>query len=218
MTRPTSRTAGSRTAGVSLAVLLDVAERATLVLLFARLLLSNYQAVLTTGHWFNWLLVLSEGLGVFFIMTRKRAMVVSQAPFDWIVAFLATAGPLLVQPAGFRPLAPVGVGVALLLIGLAGQVTAKLSLGRSFGVIPANRGVKVGGPYRYVRHPMYLGYLCVHIGFLILTPSLWNLGVYAFSIACQVARILAEERLLSRDPRYADFQSTVRYRLVPGVF
>ena len=65
---------------------------------------------------------------------------------------------------------------------------------------------------------MYLGYLFVHVGFLILTPSLWNVAVYALSFACQVVRILAEERLLGQDPSYRAFCGGVRYRLLPGVF
>ena len=44
-------------------------------------------------------------------------------------------------------------------IGLAVVIVGKMTLGRSFGVVPANRGVVVGGPYRLVRHPIYTGYL-----------------------------------------------------------
>ena len=197
---------------------LDLLERLVLLGLFLRLLVLNANAVMSTGHWFNWLLVLSEGLGVLFIMTRKPARVVTDNPSDWTIAFFATAGPLLVHPAGFAPIAPPGLGVSLLILGLIVQVSAKLTLRRSFGIVPANRGVKMGGPYRYVRHPMYLGYFSVHVGFLLLTPSLWNLTVYGVSVFCQIVRILAEERLLNADPQYLKFRAAVRYRVLPGVF
>ena len=200
------------------ALILDVIERLTLFILFTRLILNTYQAVLSTGHWYNWLLVTSEGLGLFFVFIRKPATEVSDRASDWVVAFVATAAPLTVHPAGFSPLAPVGVGVSLLLLGLGGQIAAKLTLRRSFGIVPANRGVKIGGPYRYVRHPMYLGYLGVHAGFLLMTPSLWNLGVYAVSTAFQLVRILAEERLLRQDAHYVDFCAATPYRLLPGLF
>jgi protein-S-isoprenylcysteine O-methyltransferase Ste14 len=91
-------------------------------------------------------------------------------------------------------------------------------LGRSFGLLPANRGLILRGPYRLVRHPMYFGYLLVHVGFLLLNPSLWNLMVYVAAYACQVPRLLVEERLLARDKSYAEYQQQVRYRLIPGVF
>ena len=84
--------------------------------------------------------------------------------------------------------------------------------------MPANRGVKLGGPYRYVRHPMYAGYLLCHVAFLLLNPSPWNLVVYALCDGLQVPRILAEERLLCRDGTYAAYRARVRWRLIPGVF
>ena len=40
-----------------------------------------------------------------------------------------------------------------------------MALGRSFGVAPANRGIVVRGPYSFVRHPIYTGYLITHTGF-----------------------------------------------------
>ena len=106
----------------------------------------------------------------------------------------------------------------MLLMGLVLQLWAKLTLRRSFGIVPANRGVKASGPYRLVRHPMYLGYVTVHIGFLLLSPNLWNLVVYGLSFAIQIVRIRAEERLLGLDPAYAAFQAHTRFRLLPGVF
>jgi protein-S-isoprenylcysteine O-methyltransferase Ste14 len=198
--------------------LLDVGERLALLVLFIRMIIRTYAAVLENGHWFNWLLILSEGLGLLFIFIRKPAGEISDNPSDWTIAFFATAGPLLVHPAGFAPLVPAPIGIAFLSTGILIQLSAKLCLGRSFGIVQANRGVKRGGPYRYVRHPMYLGYMCVQVGFLILTPSLWNLTVYGVSFGCQLVRILAEERLLSQDPSYVAFKAQTRYRILPGVF
>jgi protein-S-isoprenylcysteine O-methyltransferase Ste14 len=65
---------------------------------------------------------------------------------------------------------------------------------------------------------MYTGYLVSHLAFLLMNPTWWNLGVYAFCYALQTPRLLAEERLLARDPQYRDYQAAVRYRLIPGVF
>jgi protein-S-isoprenylcysteine O-methyltransferase Ste14 len=65
---------------------------------------------------------------------------------------------------------------------------------------------------------MYAGYLLSDFGFLLINPTLWNLGVYAIAYGLQVPRLLAEERLLSRDPEYREYQARVRHRLIPGVF
>ncbi|WP_174301729.1 isoprenylcysteine carboxylmethyltransferase family protein [Caulobacter sp. S45] len=198
---------------------LDLLERGAVLGLFASFALRNYHAVVDQGHWFNAIMVASEALVALFILIRRPTTEVTQRGGDWALAFAATVGPLLAQASSSgHPLVPLGLGVLLLLSGLAFQVWAKLTLRRSFGIIPANRGVKASGPYRLMRHPMYLGYVTVHIGFLLLSPNLWNLIVYGLSFAVQIVRIQAEERLLSQDPAYAAFQARTRFRLVPGVF
>ena len=105
-----------------------------------------------------------------------------------------------------------------MLVGLVLQVAAKFALSRSFGVVAANRGVKKGGPYRLVRHPMYAGYVMTQIAFLLTNPSAWNAAIYGFALACQIGRIVAEERVLVRDPSYRAFAAAVPYRLVPRIF
>jgi protein-S-isoprenylcysteine O-methyltransferase Ste14 len=107
---------------------------------------------------------------------------------------------------------------AMMLAGIAIQLVAKITLGRSFGWAPAHRGLKMSGPYRFVRHPIYAGYLFCHVAFLLLNWTAWNAGVYALCYIAQVPRLLAEERLLGRDERYAQYMSVVRFRLLPGVF
>ena len=82
---------------------------------------------------------------------------------DWLLATTATAAPLLVVPAASSPTALVIPGVLLVVLGTCFQLWSKLVLRRSFGIAPANRGVKMGGPYRLVRHPMYAGYLAAHV-------------------------------------------------------
>lgn len=103
-------------------------------------------------------------------------------------------------------------------VGLVVSVAAKLTLRRSFGLVAANRGVIVSGPYRLVRHPMYAGYLMIHVGYLLSGPNAWNVFIYALTTGLQIVRILAEERVLKADPLYQQLCLKVRYRLVPLVF
>ena len=197
----------------------DVAERAAVLVLFASFAVRNYHAVVDKGQWFNAILVASEALNVIFILIRRPALEMTRHPLDWALAFAATVGPLMAMATGGgHPLVPPGAAVALLLMGFALQVWAKLTLRRSFGIVPANRGVKAGGPYRFVRHPMYLGYISTHVGFVLISPNPWNAAVYGVSLAIQLFRILAEERLLSLDPAYVAFKTTTRWRLLPGMF
>jgi protein-S-isoprenylcysteine O-methyltransferase Ste14 len=110
------------------------------------------------------------------------------------------------------------ISTTLMLVGMFVQISAKVTLWRSFGIVAANRGVKVEGPYRFVRHPMYAGDVITHVGFLLAFPSWQNAAVYMGSLAIQVFRLLREERVLNLDPVYRAYASKVRYRLLPGVF
>jgi protein-S-isoprenylcysteine O-methyltransferase Ste14 len=113
---------------------------------------------------------------------------------------------------------PENVGASLQIAGIAWQLFAKVSLKRSFGVLPANRGVVSHGAYRFVRHPMYLGYFVTDIGFLLTNFSLFNLSVHILQVGLQVGRILQEEKMLATDVAYRCYRKAVRYRLIPLVF
>ena len=200
------------------AMVLDGVERLAVLAMFVSFAARNWHAV-AQGQAFNAIVVASEALVALFVLIRRPSADVTRSASDWALAFAATIGPLLAQASsGGHALIPQGSGVLMLLMGLSLQVWAKLILRRSFGIVPANRGVKASGPYRLVRHPMYLGYVTVHVGFLLLSPNLWNLTVYAASFGVQLFRILAEERLLGADPAYGAFQARTRWRLLPGVF
>jgi protein-S-isoprenylcysteine O-methyltransferase Ste14 len=161
--------------------------------------------------------MVSEGVIVVLLVFRRPSTRISQSPWDWFAGIAGSFLVLLVRPEGLS-VAPDAVGFSLQLGGTVFQLYGKTVLGRSFGIVAANRGVVVGGPYRFVRHPIYLGYLVTHVGFLLSNWSLRNLAVYAATYIFQVARIFAEERLLLVDGRYREYFQTVRYRMIPGVF
>jgi protein-S-isoprenylcysteine O-methyltransferase Ste14 len=125
---------------------------------------------------------------------------------------------LLTTPATASAFVPETLVTILMLMGLLVQISGKLALGRSFGLVPANRGVKTRGLYRVVRHPIYAGYTLTHIGFLLGFPSLQNAALYAGVFAIEVTRLMREEAALKRDPVYGEYAARVRYRLLPGVF
>ena len=131
---------------------------------------------------------------------------------------MAVNAPLLVAPAAASTFIPSTIATALMFSGMITQISAKAVLWRSFGLVPANRGIKTKGPYRFVRHPMYAGYTLTHIGFLLGFPSLQNSLLYLTAFLIEVARLLREELILSQDPLYREYAARVRYRLLPGVF
>lgn len=200
--------------GPMLGKVLDRAEQVVILLLWVVLL----ERVIRSGNAYAPLLLLSETAVLVFALIRRPTQAITRKLSDWLLAITATAAPLLIMPS-HTPVPQIAfIGVFLVLVGNIGQAAAKLALRRSFGIAPANRGVKVSGPYALVRHPMYAGYLLVHIGNLVLFPSLLNLVIYAVGWTAQILRLQAEEQLLSQDDAYRLYREKVRWRLIPGLF
>jgi len=87
--------------------------------------------------------------------------------------------------------------------------------------IQSDRGQTVcrTGPYRFVRHPGYVGTILQSLGIPILLGSLWALVPGVAAIVLIVARTALEDRTLQAElPGYGDFARDVRYRLLPGVW
>jgi protein-S-isoprenylcysteine O-methyltransferase Ste14 len=202
----------------SKAIWLDAVERSIAILMFGPFVVRMVSGFQETDNIVALLSILSELLPVALILTRRLSISVSTKPLDWTLGIAGASAPLLTITTDANPLAPELLCVLLMVAGMLVQLSAKVALGRSFGIVSANRGVKNGGPYRCVRHPMYVGYTITHIGFLLAFPSLQNALLYLTTLIIQIARLLREERLLMADPAYQAFAARVRYRLVPGLF
>jgi len=198
--------------------LLDIAEKYIFAAVFAFFAWRMLAAYAETGSFVTILYLLDQLAVLAFILLRRPPKELSLRVDDWAVGLLGTLLAVLIGPPGDSPLAPEAVVWAFLLAGFAIHVSAKLVLRRSFGVVAANRGVKASGPYRLVRHPMYLGYILSQAGMLLAGPTLANVTLIAGCWLLYVGRIIAEERVLSRDPAYRDLSATTRWRLIPGLY
>ncbi len=152
----------------------DVADRVARILIIA---LFSFMAVrigtdfLATGRLTGLLLLASEALVVVLTVFRRAPAVVDRSVRARVLTLLSMLGPPLVRPSSVATLAPEVVTVGVSVIGLLVVIAGKMSLGRSFGLIPANRGIVSTGLYRVVRHPIYLGYLITHVAFVAANPT-----------------------------------------------
>ncbi len=155
-------------------------------------------------------------VGIF--LFRRRSQATSTRPSDWLVAAVGGWLSFAFQPQTGAPLALGATGTAVQFAGLLMAAGGFLYLGRSFGIVAANRGLKVRGPYRLVRHPIYLAHLVTSTGFLIANFHPINLALYTIVLVAQLLRIRAEERVLTETAEYDAYRATTRWRIIPGLY
>jgi protein-S-isoprenylcysteine O-methyltransferase Ste14 len=75
------------------------------------------------------------------------------------------------------------------------------------------------GLYARVRHPMYAGGALMLFGMPVALGSWWGILVFAALAPVLIWRLLDEERFLAKNlPGYAEYQTKVRYRLLPWIW
>lgn len=196
----------------------DMAEKVGLVILFVWLL-SRMWASFESASWvINGLYVIDQVLVLVFCLFRRPATQISLSIWDWALAFGGSFLPLLVMPASGYPLVPLPVAASLMFMGIALHMAAKLTLRRRFGLVAANRGVVLNGPYRLVRHPMYAGYFMTQLAILLAGPNTYNLCIITSAWVLQVLRLQAEERFYAQDATYAELCKRTKYRVFPYIY
>jgi protein-S-isoprenylcysteine O-methyltransferase Ste14 len=198
--------------------LADVFARSSSGLLFVLLSMNLVHDFLETRRITGLLLLVSEALVVVLIVFRRPARQVDRTFAARVVTGLSMIGPPLLRAGSELPLLSDAVTAAGSCVGLALVIAGKLTLGRSFGLVPANRGVVDSGPYRFMRHPIYTGYVISHAAFLAAHPTVMNIGLIVAADTALVVRALFEERTLVQDARYRAYSERVAWHLIPGVF
>ena len=186
-----------------------------LFLLLSKNLLADF---LKTQHLTGLLLLASEFLVVVLTIVRRSTDIVDRSVLAGVATVISMAGPPLLRATDGAGLVPDAASACVSAAGLCLVIAGKVTLGRSFGIVPANRGVVASGAYMFVRHPIYAGYLVTHLAFVLAHPRPWNIAVLIAGDSALIVRALIEERLLSRDPGYQAYCRSVGWHLVPGVF
>jgi len=195
----------------------NIAGNICLALLFLVVLIptksSHYHSTLATDIWF-WGAVMMGVLSLVRIPPKSAMVNVS--------SILSTTA-MMVAPALMRPgTAATGLlndaTIVVELIGIAFTQIARIYLGRHFGLLPANRGIVTGGPFRWMRHPIYSGWVILTIGFLMAYPDLYNVVMFVISLPFLIWRMSLEEEHLTQDPEYRAYLAKTPYRLFPGIY
>ena len=200
-----------------------VLARAPLALLFGLVAIANVVSAFGDGTGSLLHHLLSATLwGLFAVMVVIRPVPIHRSgnPIGIAVAIGAQMAFLLVGlVAGETGSGPaVAVGNALLVAGLVFAVVSVAVLGRCFGVLPDVRGLVMRGPYRLVRHPLYLGELVALLGVVVGSHRWWlALPVWLVGLLLQLVRTGYEEQSLRTVfPEYGDYAARTK-RLIPGV-
>ena len=194
----------------------EVVAFLTPVVLFGLLALQRAIAFMDTYN----PVILANGASLVLIMyafaLRRTPKDVDRSFWPWLVAMGGDFVPFAVDLSGENRWA----GPAPFLIqccGLALSFWAVWNIREAIGIVPANRGIKVGGPYRFIRHPMYTAVVVSHIGLLMVFPNPINFVMLIVVTGFKAKMVLNEERLLMKDPEYQEYAGRVRWRAIPGV-
>jgi protein-S-isoprenylcysteine O-methyltransferase Ste14 len=154
------------------------------------------------------------------VVMRARAASKARGLEPRVSAFV---GAFLVYAIPFFPRRELSVtaemvSTLLILFGSAAAVIALVRLGRSFSMMAEARRLVTSGPYRFVRHPLYLAEELAIIGISMQFFSLSTAFVLAVQIAFQLRRMHNEEAVLAESfPEYAAYRQRTA-RLLPGIY
>jgi len=114
---------------------------------------------------------------------------------------------------------PLVISVQVLAILLF--FSARITFGRrSYHVAadPTEGGLVTGGPYRYIRHPIYAAF-CLFTSAGAAAHWSWSAGLCGgLILGCAVMRIFCEESLVAaRYPEYARYSVTT-WRMIPFIY
>lgn len=157
------------------------------------------------------LVIIYTHVVLLFMLRRDAARVGT-----WIEGVIALGGTFAVSFLRGPELTETQLVPSLIqIVALLGWAWALFTLGRSFGVVPADRGLVSHGPYRLVRHPIYAFEALFFATYFYLSPSLYNAVILVIANLLQVVRILREEMIIEG---YGEYRAKVRWRIIPRIW
>jgi protein-S-isoprenylcysteine O-methyltransferase Ste14 len=160
------------------------------------------------------------GLQIALCLSRRLPVAKSDGPWPRLVALLGANFnfALLLLPRATLGESWTLISAGLTIGGTLASIAMLAYLGRSFSIFPEARGLVTAGPYRYIRHPLYLAEMVSSLGIMLQFRQPWAALIALVTIAFQIRRMDYEENVLCRTfPDYDRYAARIR-RLIPGVY
>jgi len=216
--------------------LIDIAIRVALGVFYAFSAGANYRVVISQGHSIDFAHLTIENIshilstlsiGFYAIMVAflyvLRLRPVNKFAGVWPAIAAVLGGFLMYGVLWLKPRMdlPPSVQIMASLLILGGNIFAiyiLTHLGKSFSILPEGRQLVTKGPYKIVRHPLYVAEAFAVLGTMILFLSPAAVGLVIVQMALQLWRIHYEELVLRKTfPEYKKYAQRTA-RLIPGVY
>ena len=211
--------------------LYDLAAATPLMVVYGFASVGN--VILISGQWSRigeWSIQLSVaskiatslffGLQIVLCLLRRLPLKKSEGLWPRATAILGANSNfvLLLLPQATLGLDWTTISATLTIAGTVGSLAILFFLGRSFSIFPEARSLVTEGPYRYIRHPLYLAELISTLGIMLQFRQPWAALVVAATLAFQLRRMGHEEGVLRRT--FADYDGYAKRtaRLIPGLY
>ena len=156
---------------------------------------------------------------VYVLVVRDRAVARSRGAWPRIFGVVGTfmGVGILQLPVASLSLPLQLLAAVLIGVGSLGSALVLWRLGKSFSILPEARKLVTGGPYAYVRHPLYAVEIITIIGTALQFAAPWSWIIAALVVLLLWIRSHFEEQVLAENfPEYGVYRARTK-RFIPGV-
>jgi protein-S-isoprenylcysteine O-methyltransferase Ste14 len=199
-------------AGISVLALLTASELSQL--------LHEFRATTAVLVAMNVVTIAFSGLQIALFIVRRLPEQRAAGFWPRASAIVGSNGALifLFLPRAHESPALLVASTLVAVVGFAASIIVAATLGRSFSILPQARKLVINGPYRWVRHPLYLAQLITISGLMWQFVQPWAFLIACVTAAMQFPRMHYEERILAETyPPYRAYMARTK-RLIPGIY